>query len=252
MFRIITPEQAGIESKYVEKFIRTLNKRGLATHSVLLIRGNDIFGEFYWKPFHKDFCHRMYSVTKSFVSVAIGLLEEDGLLRLDNPIANYFPEKIDGPIPEYVRNLTIRQMLTMQTCGDTPYWFTCDDPDRVHIYLNQNQATIPGGMRWEYDSPGSQVLSTLVEKLSGKSLFEFLDQRIFQKLGTFRTASILKTKTNASFGDSAMICTARDLASFARFVMNYGTWNNQRLMNETYLRTATSPVVDNDFTLSSR
>ena len=248
MFRIITPEQAGIESQYVEKFIRTLNKRGLATHSVLLMRGNNIFGEFYWKPFHKDFCHRMYSVTKSFVSVAIGLLEEDGLLQLDDPIANYFPEKIDGPIPEYVRNLTIRQMLTMQTCGDTPYWFTWEDPDRVHIYLNQNQAIIPGGMRWEYDSPGSQVLSTLVEKLSEKSLFEFLDQRIFHKLGTFRTASILKTKTNDSFGDSAMLCTARDMASFARFVMNYGTWNNERLMNETYLRTATSPLVDNDCT----
>lgn len=65
MFSTITPEQAGISARHVEQFLRTLEKRGLATHSVLLMRGNDIFAEYYWKPFHKDFCHRMYSQTKS-------------------------------------------------------------------------------------------------------------------------------------------------------------------------------------------
>ena len=65
MFEKITPEQAGISSKAVSRFIRKLNERGLATHSVVLMRGDSIFGEFYWKPFHRDFNHRMYSVTKS-------------------------------------------------------------------------------------------------------------------------------------------------------------------------------------------
>lgn len=246
MFRTITPEQAGISSALVEKFIRTLNRRGLAMHSVLLMRGEDIFAEYYWKPFDRDFCHRMYSETKSYVGVAIGLLEEDGKLCLHDPISQYFPEKIDRELPENLRALTIRDMLMMETCGNTPSWFRHDDPDRVHLYLNNNTAHIPGGMRWEYDSPGSQVLSTLVEKLTGMTLFDFLYSRIFEKLGTFRTASILKTKTDDSFGDSAMLCTTRDMASFARFVMNYGTWHGERLMNEQYLRTATSRLADND------
>ena len=75
MLQTITPEQAGISSKWVTKLIQTLNKRGLATHDLLLMRGDRIFAEYYWKPFHKDFCHRQYSQTKSYVSVAIGLLE---------------------------------------------------------------------------------------------------------------------------------------------------------------------------------
>ena len=247
MFQTVTPEQAGISSKYVSQFIRTLEKRGLVTHSVLLMRGNNIFGEFYWKPFDENFCHRLYSETKSYVSVAIGLLEQDGLLRLDDPICKYFPEKLDGEPREYLKKQTIRQMLTMSTCGETPSWFRHADPDRVHLYLNENSCRIPAGMRYSYDSPGSQVLCSLVEKLSGMTLFAFLHQRIFSKLGTFQTATILKTKTEDSFGDSAMVCTARDMASFARFVMNYGKWNGEQILNEAYLREATSPVVDNDF-----
>lgn len=248
MFRAITPEQAGISSRHVEQFLRTLEKRGLATHSVLLMRGNDIFAEYYWKPFHKDFCHRMYSQTKSYVSIAIGLLEEDGKLGLDDPISVYFPNVAERELPEHLKNQTIRQMLTMQTCGFCPDWFGHADPDRLHLYMQENPARVPAGMRWAYDSAGSQVLSTLVELLSGMSLFDFLYERIFRHLGTFKTASILKVRNESSWGDSALLCTPRDMASFARFVMNYGTWNGQRLMNEAYLRDATSALVSNDQT----
>lgn len=245
MFRTVTPESVGISSRAVTKLIRTLNRRGLATHSLLMLRGSDIFAEYYWKPFHAGFCHRQYSQTKSFVSVAIGLLEEDGKLCLDDTIASYFPEKIENPLPPYLQQLTIRQMLTMETCSKVPNWFKHTDPDRTHLYFNENIAPIPAGMRFKYDSPASQVLSSLVEKLSGKRLFDFLNDRIFCHLDAFHTATILKTPNGDSFGDSAMVCTARDMAAFGRFVMNYGTWNGQRLMNEAYLRAATARQVDN-------
>ncbi len=245
MFKQISPEKAGVSSKNVYRFIKTLEKRGLVMHSVLMMRGNDIFAEYYWKPFNKDFCHRMYSQTKSFVGVAVGLLEQEGLISLDDKIADYFLEKIDVELPENLKELTIKDMLTMQTCGDTPLWFYDKDPDRTHIYFNRNAAKMYSGMRWRYDSPGSQVLSCLVEKLSGMPLIEFLRSKIFDKIGTFKTASMLKTKTEDTFGDSAMLCTTRDIASFARFVMNYGVWNGERIMNEGYLRTATSRIADN-------
>lgn len=246
MFRTISPEQAGISSKYIEQFIRTLNKRGLATHSFLLMRGNDIFAEYYWKPFHKDFCHRMYSQTKSYVGIAIGLLEQEGKLKLTDRICDHFPDKIDGEIPECLAMQTIQDMLTMQTCGSPPDWFPHSDPDRTHLYLNENPARSYPGMRWRYDSAGSQVLASLVDKLAGKPMFDYMYERIFSKLGTFKTATILQTKNGDSWGDSALLCTIRDMASFARFVMNYGKWNGEQILNEDYVRTATSPVVDND------
>ena len=244
MFEKITPEQAGISSKAVYGFMNMLIKRELPMHSVLLMKGDKLFGEYYYAPFNKDFCHRMYSQTKSYTAVAVGLLVEDGLVDLDAPMSKYFPEKCPT-LPEYLRDQTVHEMLTMCTCQMPGNWFENKIEDRTHYYFNDVRRLHPAGTLWEYDSAGSQVLSALVEKMSGKSWFQFLDERIFSHLGTFRTATILKTPNGDSWGDSALVCTSRDMASFARFVMNLGTWGGKRLMNEDYLVRATSKLVDN-------
>lgn len=248
MFEKITPEQAGVSSDRVADFISLLNRRGMAMHSVLLMKGDKLFAEYYWAPFHKDFCHRMYSETKSYVSIAIGLLIEDGKLSLDDKIVSHFPDKCPPEIDGFLADQTVRDMLMMETLGQPRNWFTADDePDRTRLYMEKRGYTPrASGTIWEYDSAGSQVLAALVERLSGKSLFDFLYERIFDKLGTFRTATVLKTKTEDSWGDSALLCTTRDMASFARFLMNYGVWNGERLMNEAYIREATSALVCNN------
>ena len=245
LFDKITPEDAGVSSKLVHKFISGLNKRNLKMHSVLFMKGEQIFGEFYWAPFNAEFNHRMYSITKSFVSVAIGLLIDDGKIHLDDKVSELFPEKITMPISDELKNQTIEQMLTMTTVGQHCDWFTRDNPDRASLYFENREKTRAPGTVWAYDSAGSQVLCQICEKYSGMRLFDFLNERIFKHLGTFKNASILSTKNGASWGDSAMICTPRSLASFARFVMNYGAWGGKQLISQDYLKKATSRVVDN-------
>ncbi len=247
MFEKITPEQAGIRSSAVARYLRYLDDNALCTHALLLMKGGKLFTEAYWKPFHRDFCHRQYSQTKSFVGIAIGLLVSDGKLSLDDRIAELFAEKIDDPahLPDDLRRQTVRQMLTMCTAGDEVWWFRSDDPDRTHLYFHDRRATRTPGALWRYDSAGSQVLSSLVEKITGMSLLDFLRQRLFDHMGTFRTAAMLKTPNGDTWGDSAMLCTARDMASFAQLLMHGGRWADQQLVDEAYVREATSAVVDN-------
>lgn len=245
MFEKITPEQAGISSNAILRFIESTEACGARTHGFLFMKGDKLFAEGYYKPFHETFCHRMYSETKSFVGVAVGLLEEEGKLSLNDKIVDYFSDKIDAALPKYLSEQTVEEMLKMTTVGEPSWWFASGDPDRVHQYFNEPRKTRPSGTLWEYDSPASQVLCELAERLSGKPLLEYLKEKLFNEMGTFRNARMLKTPSGASWGDSAMICTLRDMASFGRFVMNYGTWNGKRLMNEEYLRKATSKMVDN-------
>lgn len=245
MFEKITPEQAGIRSQYVSEFLTFCEKRGLAMHSVLMMRGTGLFLEAYWKPFDRDFCHRMYSQTKSYVAVAIGLLEEEGKLCLDDPISRYFPEKIHRELPTYLKEQTIREMLMMCTSCLTKDWFAANIADRTEQYLNESIVYRPAGTGWFYDSPGSQVLCVLAERLAGMPLMDYLRQKIFSKLGTFQSATMLKTANGDSWGDSSLLCTTRDMVSFARFLMNYGVWNGERLMNEAYLRAATTKQTSN-------
>ena len=247
MFEKITPEVAGLPSSEISRFINYLNDNSLATHALLLMRGDKIFTEAYWKPFHKDFIHRQYSQTKSFVGIAIGLLISDGKLSLDDKIVDLFPEKIDDidKVSERLRSQTVRNMLTMSTVNDDRWWFLAGDPDRTHLYLNGRDFDRVPGALWRYDSSGSQVLSSLVEKLAGMPLLEFLRARLFSHMGTFKTAKILKTPNGDSWGDSAMLSTPRDMASFAKLLMDGGKWEGKQLIDADYVREATSKIVGN-------
>ena len=246
MFEKVSPESVGVKSEWIAEFFRSLRMSRYAMHDVLMMRHGKLFTEEYWAPFHKDFCHRQYSQTKSYMSIAIGLLEAEGKLSLSAPIVSYFPDKIDGEIPKELAALTVREMLTMETGIRTPWWFGSDDPDRTHLYLNRAKGIRPSATLWEYDSAGSQVLSSLVERLSGMSLFDFLFDRIFRHLGTFGTAEILKTRNGDSWGDSALLCTARDMLSFGNLLLRGGVHEGRQLIPAAYLKEAISPLVWND------
>lgn len=234
----ITPQAAGISDRAIANFMRRMQREGINFHSVLMLRGNDIFYEKYWAPFHADMPHRMYSVTKSFVSIAIGCLLEDGKIALGDPIVKYFPDKLPENISPLLAEQTIRHMLCMSTCFYGGNWFRPEVADRTAFYFAQTPNR-PAGTLYDYDSTGSYILGALVERLSGKSLLEYLKEKVLNRIGGFENAQILQVPDGTAWGDSAMICTSRALMNFARFVMNLGTWEGERLLSEDYLRDAT-------------
>ena len=124
-----TPEQAGIQSKYVRRFYEFLDKCNLSTHSVIMARGERIFSECYYAPFTKDFLHRMYSVSKTFVSIAVGFCVQDGLVSLEDSMDKFFPEHLgrEGAIRH---TTTVRELLTMRTDMTGVNWFRKRPSDR--------------------------------------------------------------------------------------------------------------------------
>ncbi len=245
MFRIISPEQAGISSKNVLKFFKTLDKYNFCTHNIIMARGKDIFAEGYYAPFNQDFKHRMYSISKSFVAVAVGLAEEDGLLSLDDKFIKYFPEYINENVNEKMQVMTIREMLTMET-SQTGHvkWFYSGTDDRCEVYFRTAGKRV-SGTTFEYDSPGSFMLGAIVEKVTGKPFLEYMKERFLVKGGFAEDSYCLTCPGGHSFGDSGVMCAARDLLVFARFVMDGGVIDGTRYMNEAYLLDATKKQVSN-------
>ena len=242
-----TPEKMGISSEHIEEYIRVLEDNKLNTHDVIISKGDHIVFEKYWAPFHKDFCHRMYSVTKSFVAIAIGFLRQDGKLDLDDPISKYFPEELAGQKDENMKNQTIRHMLMMSTAKTDRNWFAARPKDRVQYYFeNDNPESRPSGTIFEYDSSGSFVLCALVERLSGMTFIDYLREKLFDKIGVSKEASCLKCPGGHSWGDSALICKPMDLWKTARFMLNKGKWDGEQILDESYVTLATTKQIDND------
>lgn len=247
MFEKITPEEAGVSSAQVAEFIALLNRCGFAIHNVLMMRGDKIFAEYYWKPFHKDFIHRMYSQTKTHAAIAIGFLEQEGKLSLDDKLVDIFRDKITAPVPESLEKQTIREMLTMTTVNGNIWWMQHPDAtDRTALYLNDRPMnTRPASTLWNYDTDGSYMLGAVAERLSGMPLFDYLYDRLYKKIGAFENGYMLLSRDDVAWGDSGLMSTPRDMLTFARFVMNYGKWNGEQILNEKFLRDATSKLVDN-------
>ncbi|MBQ9544249.1 MAG: serine hydrolase [Clostridia bacterium] len=248
LFEKITPEQAGVPSGCVERFIRFLEKNGAVMHSLLLMKGERIFGDFSCKPFSSEENHRMYSQTKSFTAIAILLLVQDGRLSLDDPITKFFPEYLTPDTDPNLYKLTVRRMLTMETGWRTSSWFRTREKNRVSFYFSGESQPYPSGLVFQYDSTGSQVLCSLAERLSGMKMLDYLRMKLFDKMGTFKNAEMLQIANGDSWGDSALLCSVRDVASIGRLLMNGGEWNGEQLIDPHLVREAVSRQVDNDET----
>lgn len=247
MFNTVSPESVGISSKNVLAFFEVLARYNLNTHSIIMARGDKIFAEAYYAPFDQTSKHRMYSVSKSFTAIAVGLAEQEGLLCLDDKMMKYFPEYRNEKTDALYEETTIRDLLTMRSCmaDKAPdYW---GKPDRVAAYFEMLSNQIPG-TNFSYDSTGAFLLGCIVERVTGKPFMEYLKEKILVDIGFSKDAYCLLAPGGHSHSDSGVMCTSRDLLTFARFVMNGGQWNGKRYLNETFMREAIKKQTDNDIT----
>jgi len=253
MFEKVTPEAVGISSKNVEKYVRLFERYELPIHSVVMLRHGKIFYENHWKPFHGDYLHRVYSITKSFVGIAVGFLVQDGLVDLDAPAVSYFDEEKTKNAGAYVKKQTVRNMLMMCTGGTckVSHFFAEKPADRLKHYFDRSApeyggvSKLPGTM-FDYDSTGSFILGALVEVVSGKSLNEYLREKLFDKIGVSEGVYFLQSPGGHTWADSSLICTAMDLAKTMQFLLNGGKWNGEQLLDADYVKDATSNLIPSD------
>lgn len=246
--KYISPEKAGISSRFVLEFFKELEKYHLSTHSVIMARGDSIFAECYYAPFRKEHLHRMYSVSKSFVSIAVGFCEQDGLISLDEPFEKYFEEYLSKRGAEHRQSTTIRQLLKMESSVESGIsWFKSGCTDRTEVYFDNIPQKNPDTL-FKYDSSGNYILGVIVEKVTGKPFLEYLREKVLDDIGFSREAYAIKAPGGHSFGDSGVMCRSYDLLLFARFVLNGGVWDGKRYLNEEYVKKATTPSVStNDY-----
>ena len=238
-----TPEQVGISSQDVIDFIEQLESEDVCMHSVLLIRRGKLAAEAYYAPHTADTMHRMFSVTKSFTSLAVGLLESEGKLSLDDPIVDHFPEKLPRTgLHPYIAQITIRDMLMMATAhARTTYipYIRTGDPDWVKSFFVEEPTHFPGTLFY-YDTSASHTLAALVEKLAGMPMLEYLRTKFLDEIGFSKEAYIIPDPMGVSMGGSGLVAKPLDLAKVAWIVMNGGKWQGKQYLPPDYLEAAVS------------
>jgi CubicO group peptidase (beta-lactamase class C family) len=242
-FQTDTPENLGIPSEAVLGFIEHLERRRLCMHSIMVLRHDRIAAEAHYPPFTGDSPHRMFSGTKTFVSMAVGFLIDQGKISLQSRMADFFPEYLPEKIPGYTAEMSVRDLLLMATPYDRTTYTVNDDNWARTFYTAQPSHR--GGAVFSYDTSGTVALTALVEKLSGQNLVDYLRPRLFEPLGFSPDVWCVERPEGGAWGGSGLICSVHDLARFGLFLLHQGNWQGRQLISPSYMAEATSPLIDN-------
>ena len=156
---------------------------------------------------------RLASMTKTFVSVVILKLCEEGKLKLDDKISKYIPKRAVQNIPN-ASIITIRQLLNM-TSGiisytelddyndvveDKPYRAPWTPEDILEYVYLANKADFAPGKGWNYSNTNYVLLEMIVEKVSGDSLAGEMRRIIFAPQGLKSIFMEIKESRKGGFG----------------------------------------------------
>lgn len=236
-FQTASPEETGIPSEAIIRLLDDLKNQEIPMHSFLLWHKDRLVAEGYYSPCQKGELHRLFSVTKSFVSAAIGILCDRGLLSLDDPIIRYFPEYLPDRIHPWLAQTTIRHMLMMRSCHASTSYKVNPEKNWVESFFTVPPTHKPGTV-FHYDTSASHTLCALAEKLTGKKLLDFLREAGLDELGFSREAYILEDPFHTSLGGSGLMATSRDFLLFALLILHRGALNGKQYLPAWYLEEA--------------
>jgi len=240
-----TPESQGVPSGAIMEMLDFLETKRVCMHSFILIRHGAVVAEGYWPPFHKDRLQRMFSVSKSFTSVAIGLMITEGKLKLDDKVASFFPEDLPANPHPFILQATVRDLLMMSTFNPYPAPIARPGRSGVQSFFNMGEPLRPPGAVFSYDTQGTNTLAAIIEKQMGMTFIEYMRPKILDPIGISKDVYCIKNIDGRSWNGSGVLCTTRDLARFALLCMNQGAYEGKQLVSKEYMQAATSRQIEN-------
>lgn len=182
-----------MQAKVADIASSTLSSTGVPSASIGIVKDGTIvyakaFGNAHLSPnipATSQMAYPIGSISKQFTAAAVLLLAQDGKLSLDDAVSRFFPELTDAG------EITVRNLLT-HTSGyqdDAPLDYippslyrAAAPLDIVHTFAGKPLDFDPG-TQWQYSNTGFILSALIIEKVSGKPLQTFLEERIFRPLG---------------------------------------------------------------------
>ena len=225
-------------------------------------------------PMKKDSLFRMASNSKAVTAAGILALVQDGLVELGDPVSRYIPSFGS----DKSKQITIRQLLTHTSGLRIPTLFL--DPLLLHEDSKQSQliqevsrfgrigAEEPSGNSYSYSNAGYNTLAAIIEAVTG-SYEEHLRSTFYEPLRMgdscnhesvadhTRMSGVFQQADNGNWdvhwkpgddpdwpfprGSGGMVSTAKDYATFCHMLLNRGSFNGRRILDEGLVLQATNP-----------
>ena len=196
-----------------------------------------------WHADGRDRPAAVYSITKSVLSLLIGIAIRDGLIGgPDDRIGDYLELPRDAH--PRLSSIRIRHLLSM-TSGidwpdfDKPYWAMRRSENAVRFVLSRPVAHEPG-TAFAYNSGGSHLLAAILAAAAGSTVLDYARRRLFEPLG------IRRVKWNAlqgiHEGGTGLHLATADLIKIGMLTVREGVWEGRRIVPAEWIRESIRPA----------
>lgn len=233
------------------------------TGMVVLKNGEALYENYFQGCTDASHIH-VYSVTKSIISTLIGIAIDKGYIKsIDQKVLDFFPDYIYQTEEKTLQNITLKNMLTMTAPYKykffAPYvkYFTSNDWVKFALDLLGGKGKI-GVFRY---APliGPDILSGILVKTTGQSVFRFAAEHLFLPLGIIVKDNIIfhskeeqmafnkATDISGWVSDPMGINTAgwglslstMDIAKIGQMYLNSGVWNGKQIVSAKWIQEST-------------
>lgn len=230
--------------KAIDNYLDAVNVAKQDLHSIMVLQHGKVIAEKWLGEGAADKPHILNSVSKTFTATAIGFAVAEGKLKVTDKVVSFFPDKLPAEISPYLKEMEIRHLLTMSCGHDTDPTNRIrqqKDADWVQEFLATPVEHKPGTF-FVYNSLGSYMLSAIIQKVTGRTVLDYLTPRLFQPLG-ITGVSWDKSPQGINCGGWGLYLKTEDLAKMGQLFLQKGKWNGKPLLPESWIKEATTSKI---------
>jgi CubicO group peptidase (beta-lactamase class C family) len=233
-----TPEAEGVSTSGIIDFLNAIDTGRVELHSFMFIRHGKVIAEGWWNPYGSDYKHIMFSASKTFTATAVGLAVSENRLKITDKVISFFPYSLPDSISDYMEELTVQNLLTMSVGQDPEPWVMGTDGDWINAFLKSAPVHKPGTV-FKYNNTATFMLSAIVQQVTGQTVFDYLQTRIFRPLAIHGIDWDLNPQ-GINLGMIGLRLRTEDMAKFGQLLMQNGVWNGKQLIPKEWIKEATS------------
>ncbi len=227
----------------LDSVLNTLNSVAFA-----VVKNKELLQEHYWDGYSTDSKSNTFSAAKSHVSALIGIAYKEGLIKsLEEPVANYVSSFNEGD-KKKIRILDVLKMssgLNWEESYAGPLSMTTEAyyGKDLEGLINKLQVADVPGKEFKYLSGDTEVLAMVLKNVTGKSLSEYAQEKLWEPLGYEKDALWSLDKEGGI--EKAYCCinsNATDLARIGRLYNHLGNWNGHQIINPRFVQASTRPA----------
>lgn len=233
----VDPADVGLDAAVLDDLAATAEAN--ESTCLLVVRHGRIAGEWYFNDGAADQAQEVFSATKTYTAVLVGIAQDDGLLDIEDPAADYI-EEWQGTDSEAV---TVRNLLSNDSGRSwslqQDYSQLIGEKDKTDFAIGLGQDHAPGEF-WAYNNAAIQTLDRVISDATGTPTGEFGDTELLEPLGMDDSTFTVDDEDQA-LTFMGLQSTCRDMARFGQLLLHDGAWDQQQIVSAEYLGEATTP-----------